>query len=57
VLKELLASTPPVRESHSAYERIASSNAVILVFKIEEGPKVKVAKSNSPETTHSATVN
>jgi len=24
------------------YERIASSNAVILVFKIEEGPKVKV---------------
>src|SRR5229473_1122501 len=26
------------------YERIASSNAVILVFKIEEGPKVKVGK-------------
>ena len=24
------------------YERIASSNAVILVFKIDEGPKVKV---------------
>jgi outer membrane protein insertion porin family len=24
------------------YERIASSNAVILVFKVEEGPKVKV---------------
>ncbi len=24
------------------YERIASSNAVILIFKIEEGPKVKV---------------
>ena len=24
------------------YEKIASSNAVILVFKIEEGPKVKV---------------
>jgi outer membrane protein insertion porin family len=26
------------------YERVASSNAVILVFKIEEGPKVKVGK-------------
>ena len=26
------------------YERIASSNAVILVFKIEEGPKVKVGR-------------
>jgi outer membrane protein insertion porin family len=26
------------------YERMASSNAVILVFKIEEGPKVKVGK-------------
>ena len=26
------------------YERIAASNAVILVFKIEEGPKVKVGK-------------
>src|SRR6266478_8930210 len=26
------------------YERIASSNAVILVFKIEEGPKVKVGQ-------------
>ncbi len=26
------------------YERIASSNAVILVFKIDEGPKVKVSK-------------
>jgi outer membrane protein insertion porin family len=26
------------------YERIASSNAVILVFKINEGPKVKVGK-------------
>jgi len=26
------------------YERIASSNAVILIFKIEEGPKVKVGK-------------
>jgi outer membrane protein insertion porin family len=28
------------------YERIASSNAVILVFKIDEGPKVKVGKIN-----------
>ncbi len=45
VLKELLAEhgrqfatvTPE-------YERIASSNAVILVFKINEGPKVKVGK-------------
>ena len=45
VLKELLAEhgrqfatvTPE-------YERIASSNAVILVFKIEEGPKVKVGQ-------------
>jgi outer membrane protein insertion porin family len=26
------------------YERIASTNAVILVFKIDEGPKVKVGK-------------
>ena len=26
------------------YERIASSNAVILIFKIQEGPKVKVGK-------------
>src|ERR1700730_11604810 len=26
------------------YQRIASSNAVILVFKIEEGPKVKVGR-------------
>ncbi len=45
VLKDLLAEhgrqfatvTPQ-------YERIASSNAVILVFKINEGPKVKVGK-------------
>jgi len=45
VLKELLAEhgrqfatvTPQ-------YERIASSNAVILVFKISEGPKVKVGQ-------------
>ena len=45
VLKELLgehgrqfATVTP------QYERIASSNAVILVFKIDEGPKVKVGK-------------
>ena len=45
VLKELLgehgrqfASVTP------QYEKIASSNAVILVFKIDEGPKVKVGK-------------
>ncbi|MGC2768768.1 MAG: POTRA domain-containing protein, partial [Candidatus Acidiferrum sp.] len=45
VLKDLLAEhgrqfatvTPQ-------YEKIASSNAVILVFKIDEGPKVKVGK-------------
>ena len=45
VLKDLLAEhgrqfatvTPQ-------YERIASSNAIILVFKIDEGPKVKVGK-------------
>src|SRR5215472_4509796 len=45
VLKELLgehgrqfANVTP------QYERIASTNAVILIFKIEEGPKVKVGK-------------
>jgi outer membrane protein insertion porin family len=45
VLKELLgehgrqfATVTP------EYERIASSNAVILVFKIDEGPKVKVGR-------------
>src|SRR5262250_13673 len=45
VLKELLgehgrqfASVTP------QYEKIASSNAVILIFKIDEGPKVKVGK-------------
>jgi outer membrane protein insertion porin family len=45
VLKELLgehgrqfATVTP------QYEKIASSNAVILIFKIEEGPKVKVGK-------------
>jgi outer membrane protein insertion porin family len=45
VLKELLgehgrqfATVTP------EYEKIASSNAVILIFKIDEGPKVKVGK-------------
>ncbi len=45
VLKELLgehgrqfATVTP------EYERIASSNAVILIFKVNEGPKVKVGK-------------
>jgi outer membrane protein insertion porin family len=45
VLKELLgehgrqfATVTP------QYERISSSNAIILVFKIDEGPKVKVGK-------------
>jgi len=45
VLKELLgehgrqfATVTP------QYENIASSNAVILIFKVEEGPKVKVGK-------------
>jgi len=45
VLKELLgehgrqfATVTP------QYERLASSNSVILIFKIEEGPKVKVGK-------------
>jgi outer membrane protein insertion porin family len=45
VLKELLgehgrqfATVTP------QYEKIASSNAVILIFKIDEGPKVKVGK-------------
>jgi len=39
------------------YERIASSNAVILVFKIEEGPKVKVGQIKSRVITRSATAN
>src|SRR5579864_6330317 len=45
VLKELLgehgrqfATVTP------QYERLASSNSVILIFKVEEGPKVKVGK-------------
>ena len=45
VLKELLGEHG--RQFATAtpqYERIASSNAVILVFKINEGPKVKVGK-------------
>jgi len=45
VLKELLGEHGRQFAKVTAqYERIASSNAVILVFKIEEGPKVKVGK-------------
>jgi len=45
VLKELLAEHGrQFAKVTPQYERIASSNAVILVFKIEEGPKVKVGK-------------
>ncbi len=45
VLKELLAEHGrQFAKVIPQYERIASSNAVILVFKIEEGPKVKVGK-------------
>ena len=43
VLKELLGEHGrQFAKVNPQYERIASSNAVILVFKIEEGPKVKV---------------
>jgi outer membrane protein insertion porin family len=43
VLKELLGEHGrQFAKVTPEYERIASSNAVILVFKIEEGPKVKV---------------
>ena len=43
VLKELLGEHgKQFAKVTPQYERIASSNAVILVFKIEEGPKVKV---------------
>jgi outer membrane protein insertion porin family len=43
VLKELLGEHGrQFAKVTPQYERIASSNAVILVFKIEEGPKVKV---------------
>src|SRR5438876_9033328 len=45
VLKELLAEHGrQFAKVTPQYERIASSNAVILVFKIEEGPKVTVGK-------------
>ncbi len=45
VLKELLGEHGrQFAKVIPQYERIASSNAVILVFKIEEGPKVKVGK-------------
>ncbi|HKV63526.1 MAG TPA: outer membrane protein assembly factor BamA [Candidatus Acidoferrum sp.] len=45
VLKELLAEHGrQFAKVTPQYERIASSNAVILVFKVEEGPKVKVGK-------------
>ncbi len=45
VLKELLGEHGrQFAKVNPQYERIASSNAVILVFKVEEGPKVKVGK-------------
>src|SRR5712671_3744585 len=45
VLKELLGEHGrQFAKVSPMYERIASSNAVILVFKIEEGPKVKVGR-------------
>src|SRR6516165_6469803 len=45
VLKELLGEHGrQFAKITPEYERIASSNAVILVFKIDEGPKVKVGK-------------
>jgi outer membrane protein insertion porin family len=45
VLKELLGEHGrQFAKVTPQYEKIASSNAVILVFKIEEGPKVKVGK-------------
>jgi outer membrane protein insertion porin family len=45
VLKELLGEHGrQFAKITPQYERIASSNAVILVFKIEEGPKVKIGK-------------
>ncbi len=47
VLKELLGEHGrQFAKITPQYERIASSNAVILVFKIDEGPKVKVGKIN-----------
>ena len=45
VLKELLGEHGrQFAKVTPQYERIASSNAVILVFKIDEGPKVKVGR-------------
>ena len=45
VLKELLGEHGrQFAKITPEYERIASSNAVILTFRIEEGPKVKVGK-------------
>jgi outer membrane protein insertion porin family len=45
VLKELLGEHGrQFAKVIPEYERIASSNAVILVFKIDEGPKVKVGQ-------------
>ena len=45
VLKELLAEHGrQFAKVTPLYERIAASNAVILVFKVEEGPKVKVGR-------------
>src|SRR5713101_7948228 len=45
VLKELLGEHGrQFAKVSPQYERIASSNAVILIFKVEEGPKVKVGK-------------
>jgi outer membrane protein insertion porin family len=45
VLKELLGEHGrQFAKVTPQYERVAASNAVILVFKIEEGPKVKVGR-------------
>ena len=45
VLKELLGEHGrQFAKVTPEYERIASSNAVILIFKIDEGPKVKVGR-------------
>src|SRR5581483_5166473 len=45
VIKDLLGEHGrQFAKVNAQYERIASSNAVILVFKIVEGPKVKVGK-------------
>src|SRR5438874_2040935 len=45
VIKELLSEHGrQFAKVTPQYERIASSNAVILIFKVEEGPKVKVGR-------------